>query len=159
MGPTIRLLSFCAVTLIVKQTHTHNLQEPAAPRRMPRARVFSFTSSTSSFSSSLSSTSSTTGNSSSDPDDDDDEDYAGHSRSRKTKTVGAAAAKKPAPAATSRAPLPRGQNILLRVLQRERTGFLSCRQSVRSNQQRLAAVPSGLSFCLQDIVPYCYLTG
>lgn len=94
-------------------------------------------------------------------DDDEPVDYHISKKARRHKSkskqsqaiTDTAAAKSSTDAASAR------PNILLRVLQRERTGYLSSGLLVRSNQQRLAAVPGGLSFCLQDIVPYCYLTG
>lgn len=96
-----------------------------------------------------------------DHNDDDDNnvavvDVADNNKPSIRTTV--ATATKPAPKTTMPTKQP-PSNILLRVLQRERTGFLNANIRLRSNQQRLAAVPQGLSFCLQDIVPYCYLTG
>lgn len=137
---------------------------------MPRTRsisVFSFTSSSSTASSSPIGGGggrrcpSDSSSSSSDLDDEP-VDYHSKTRRHKSKTKqpkATAAAHNPAPVVARRTASSARPNILLRLLQRERTGYLNERPRGRFNQQRLAAVPDGLSFCLQDIVPYCYLTG
>uniref|UniRef100_A0A182NG50 DDB1- and CUL4-associated factor 15 WD40 repeat-containing domain-containing protein n=1 Tax=Anopheles dirus TaxID=7168 RepID=A0A182NG50_9DIPT len=51
------------------------------------------------------------------------------------------------------------QNILLKVLSREHSGYLASGLNRRSRQQPFQEVPEQLQFCLKSIVPYCYLNG
>ncbi|KFB36471.1 AGAP004062-PA-like protein [Anopheles sinensis] len=53
----------------------------------------------------------------------------------------------------------RRQNVTLKVLNREHSGFLATRLNRRSHQEAFQEVPEHLQFCLKDIVPYCYLHG
>uniref|UniRef100_A0A182QML9 DDB1- and CUL4-associated factor 15 WD40 repeat-containing domain-containing protein n=1 Tax=Anopheles farauti TaxID=69004 RepID=A0A182QML9_9DIPT len=51
------------------------------------------------------------------------------------------------------------QNILLKVMSREHSGYLAPGLNSRSHQQPFQEVPEQLQFCLKSIVPYCYLNG
>uniref|UniRef100_A0A182T5K7 DDB1- and CUL4-associated factor 15 WD40 repeat-containing domain-containing protein n=1 Tax=Anopheles maculatus TaxID=74869 RepID=A0A182T5K7_9DIPT len=51
------------------------------------------------------------------------------------------------------------QNVLLKVLNREHSGYLSTGLNKRSHQQPFQEVPEQLQFCLKSIVPYCFLSG
>ncbi|EAT42239.1 AAEL006208-PA, partial [Aedes aegypti] len=53
----------------------------------------------------------------------------------------------------------RCENILLKVLNREHSGYFSTGLNKRSHREAFREVPSHLSFCLKEIVPYCYLQG
>uniref|UniRef100_A0A182IQT7 DDB1- and CUL4-associated factor 15 WD40 repeat-containing domain-containing protein n=1 Tax=Anopheles atroparvus TaxID=41427 RepID=A0A182IQT7_ANOAO len=53
----------------------------------------------------------------------------------------------------------RTQNITLKVLNREHSGYLATGLNRRSHQEAFQEVPERLQFCLKDIVPYCYLYG
>lgn len=52
----------------------------------------------------------------------------------------------------------RQQNVLYKILNRERTGYFAT-GLVKSHQMPFRVVPSRLSFCLMEIVPVCYLSG
>ncbi|XP_050087614.1 uncharacterized protein LOC126572392 [Anopheles aquasalis] len=51
------------------------------------------------------------------------------------------------------------QNVLLKVLNREHSGYFSTGLNKRSHQQPYQEVPEHLQYCLKDIVPYCFLDG
>uniref|UniRef100_A0A182JVS0 DDB1- and CUL4-associated factor 15 WD40 repeat-containing domain-containing protein n=1 Tax=Anopheles christyi TaxID=43041 RepID=A0A182JVS0_9DIPT len=51
------------------------------------------------------------------------------------------------------------QNVLLKVLTRQHSGYLATGLNKRSHQQPFPEVPEQLQFCLKSIVPYCYLNG
>ncbi|XP_055381054.1 uncharacterized protein LOC129611773 [Condylostylus longicornis] len=51
------------------------------------------------------------------------------------------------------------ENIVLKLFNRERTGYLNADIRSKCNQKAFSKVPNRLSFCLKDIVPYCYLQG
>ncbi|XP_050068332.1 uncharacterized protein LOC126556847 [Anopheles maculipalpis] len=51
------------------------------------------------------------------------------------------------------------QNVLLKVLNREHSGYLATGLNKRSHQQPFQEVPEQLQFCLKSIVPYCFLSG
>ncbi|XP_055617132.1 uncharacterized protein LOC129762672 [Toxorhynchites rutilus septentrionalis] len=53
----------------------------------------------------------------------------------------------------------RCDNVLLKVLNRQHSGFFSSGLNKRSHQAAFREVPEHLSFCLKEIVPYCYLQG
>ncbi|XP_058463130.1 uncharacterized protein LOC131437654 [Malaya genurostris] len=53
----------------------------------------------------------------------------------------------------------RCENILLKVLNRQHCGYFNTGLNQRSNRAAFRQVPDHLSFCLKDIVPYCYLQG
>ncbi|XP_058811749.1 uncharacterized protein LOC131676608 [Topomyia yanbarensis] len=53
----------------------------------------------------------------------------------------------------------RCENILLKVLNREHCGYFSTGLNQRSHRAAFRQVPEHLSFCLKEIVPYCYLKG
>ncbi|XP_040159586.1 uncharacterized protein LOC120898176 [Anopheles arabiensis] len=51
------------------------------------------------------------------------------------------------------------QNVLLKVLTRQHSGYLASGLNKRSHEQPFPEVPEQLQFCLKSIVPYCYLNG
>lgn len=51
------------------------------------------------------------------------------------------------------------QNVLLKLMNQERTGYFSKSSLYKVKQPAFHQVPSRLSFCLKEIVPYCYLQG
>lgn len=51
------------------------------------------------------------------------------------------------------------QNVLLKLMNQERTGYFSKNSLYKVKQPAFHQVPSRLSFCLKEIVPYCYLQG
>uniref|UniRef100_A0A182PNI8 DDB1- and CUL4-associated factor 15 WD40 repeat-containing domain-containing protein n=1 Tax=Anopheles epiroticus TaxID=199890 RepID=A0A182PNI8_9DIPT len=51
------------------------------------------------------------------------------------------------------------QNVLLKVLTRQHSGYLATGLNKRSHEQPFPEVPEQLKFCLKNIVPYCYLNG
>lgn len=51
------------------------------------------------------------------------------------------------------------QNIVFKLLNRQNTGYFSNTQQKRSHENAFKEIPRQLSFCLKDIVPYCYLEG
>ncbi|XP_065079248.1 uncharacterized protein LOC135702160 [Ochlerotatus camptorhynchus] len=53
----------------------------------------------------------------------------------------------------------RCENVLLKVLNREHCGYFSTGLNKRSHREAFREVPEHLSFCLKEIVPYCYLQG
>lgn len=53
----------------------------------------------------------------------------------------------------------RCDNVLLKVLNRQHSGYFSSGLNKRSHQAAFREVPEHLSFCLKEIVPYCYLQG
>ncbi|XP_062534995.1 uncharacterized protein LOC134204184 [Armigeres subalbatus] len=53
----------------------------------------------------------------------------------------------------------RCENVLLKVLNREHSGYFNTGLNKRAHQEAFREVPSHLSFCLKEIVPYCYLQG
>ncbi|XP_053680898.1 uncharacterized protein LOC128731779 [Anopheles nili] len=53
----------------------------------------------------------------------------------------------------------RTQNVLLKVLSREYSGYFASGLNRRSNEKPFQEVPEQLQFCLKDIVPYCFLNG
>lgn len=53
----------------------------------------------------------------------------------------------------------KSQNVLLKLMNQERTGYFSKSSLFKVRQQAFHQVPSRLSFCLKEIVPYCYLQG
>ncbi|XP_019541474.3 uncharacterized protein LOC109412287 [Aedes albopictus] len=53
----------------------------------------------------------------------------------------------------------RCENVLLKVLNREHCGYFSTGLNKRSHREAFREVPAHLSFCLKEIVPYCYLKG
>lgn len=53
----------------------------------------------------------------------------------------------------------RCENVLLKVLNREHCGYFSTGLNKRSHREAFREIPTHLSFCLKEIVPYCYLQG
>ncbi|XP_055607537.1 uncharacterized protein LOC129755166 [Uranotaenia lowii] len=53
----------------------------------------------------------------------------------------------------------RCENIALKVLNRQHCGYFSTGLNKRSHKVPYREVPEHLSFCLKEIVPYCYLQG
>ncbi|XP_058057363.1 uncharacterized protein LOC131208582 [Anopheles bellator] len=49
------------------------------------------------------------------------------------------------------------QNVLLKVLNREHSGYFTTGLNRRYHEEPFQEVPGHLQFCLKDIVPYCYL--
>lgn len=49
------------------------------------------------------------------------------------------------------------QNILLKLVHRQRTGHFTNHAKKQTRQAPFAKVPPHLSFCLKDIIPCCYL--
>ena len=51
------------------------------------------------------------------------------------------------------------ENVLLKVMNRQQSGYFADAINKKSHYAAYKEVPSHLSFCLKEIVPYCYLQG
>lgn len=49
------------------------------------------------------------------------------------------------------------ENIILKITNREKSGFFNASNNLKSHSSPYKEIPSSLSFCLKDIVPICYL--
>lgn len=86
-------------------------------------------------------------------DDSDFSDYSQNDRIKKRKVSRENRKVQDVPIVDKR------QNVLLKLMNQERTGYFSKGPLYKVRQQAFHQVPSRLSFCLKEIVPYCYLQG
>lgn len=87
-------------------------------------------------------------------DDSDFSDYSQNDRIKKRKV-----SKKDRRKLENVPIVDKSQNVLLKLMNQERTGYFSKSSKYKVRQQAFHQVPSRLSFCLKEIVPYCYLQG